>query len=135
MAIVNATDVVLKIDVDAGSSYVKILHATTANLTINREMRDSTTKDSSGWSESLAGLKSWELSGDGFVDFDNSGTGIETDELITQMIDNAPVVTVEFGNSEKTYTGSAFITSISIDAGVEENSTYSISLQGTGALG
>ena len=57
MAIVNATDVVLKIDVDAGSSYVKILHATTANLTINREMRDSTTKDSSGWSESLAGLK------------------------------------------------------------------------------
>ena len=135
MAIVNATDVVLKIDVDAGSSYVKILHATTANLTINREMRDSTTKDSLGWSESLAGLKSWELSGDGFVDFDNSGTGIETDELITQMIDNAPVVTVEFGNSEKTYTGSAFITSISIDAGVEENSTYSISLQGTGALG
>jgi TP901-1 family phage major tail protein len=134
MAIVNATDVVLSIDTGAGSSYVKILHATSANLTINREMRDSTTKDSSGWSESLAGLKSWELSGDGFVDFDNSGTGIETDELITQMIAAAPTVTVEFGNSEKTYTGSAFITSISLDAGVEENATYSISLQGTGAL-
>ena len=32
------------------------------------------------------------------------------------------------------YTGNAIITSISIDAGVEENATYSISLTGTGAL-
>ncbi len=32
------------------------------------------------------------------------------------------------------YTGDAFITSISIDAGVEENATYSISLTGTGII-
>jgi predicted secreted protein len=33
-----------------------------------------------------------------------------------------------------TFTGQALITSISIDAGVEENATYSISLTGTGAI-
>ena len=141
MAIVNATDVVLKIDSSAGtSSYTKILHATSASLSISREMRDSTTKDSQAFSESLAGLVSWELSGDGFVDFDNSATGHETDELIGFMIRGAgsntddPKVSVEFGASGKTYSGKAFITSISLDAGVEENATYSISLQGTGAL-
>ena len=43
-------------------------------------------------------------------------------------------VTVAFGNDTKEYYGEAIITSISIDAGVEENATYSISLTGTGAL-
>lgn len=140
MAIVNATDVVLKIDGAAGSTYTKVLHATSASLSISREMRDSTTKDSQAFSESLAGLVSWELSGDGFVDFDNSAAGHETDELIGFMIRGAgsntadPKVSVQFGTSGKTYSGEAFITSISLEAGVEENATYSISLQGTGAL-
>ena len=134
MAIVNATDVVLKIDVAAGSSYVKLLHATSASLSVNREMIDSTTKDSSGWSESLPGLKSWELSGDGFVDF-ATDAGLEADELIAEMISASPEVTVQFGISgTRTYTGSAFITSVSLDAGVEENATYSISLTGTSTL-
>lgn len=141
MAIVNATDVVLKIDGAAGSSYTKVLHASSANLSVSREMRDSTTKDSQAFSESLAGLVSWELSSDGFVDFDNSASGHETDELIAFMIRGTgsntanPMVSVEFGVSgTKVYTGNAFITSISVDAGVEENATFSISLQGTGAL-
>ncbi len=139
MAIVNATDVVLKIDVTAATSYVKILHSTSASLSISREMRDSTTKDSQAFSQSLAGLVSWELSGDGFVDF-ASDAALETDELITQMLKGTgtntddPKVTVQFGVAGNVYTGSAFITSISLDAGVEENATYSISLQGTGSL-
>tara|TARA_B100001093_G_scaffold18299_1_gene16590 strand:- start:152 stop:574 length:423 start_codon:yes stop_codon:yes gene_type:complete len=139
MAIVNATDVVLKIDVTAATSYVKILHSTSASLSISREMRDSTTKDSQAFSQSLAGLVSWELSGDGFVDF-ASDSALETDELITQMLKGTgtntddPKVTVQFGVAGNFYTGSAFITSISLDAGVEENATYSISLQGTGSL-
>ena len=33
-----------------------------------------------------------------------------------------------------TYTGNAIITSLSIDAGVEENATYSISLTGTAGI-
>ena len=43
-------------------------------------------------------------------------------------------VECDFGLSGMLYRGDAIITSFSIDAGVEENATYSISLTGTGAL-
>ena len=43
-------------------------------------------------------------------------------------------VEVSFGLSGSIYEGGAFITSLSIDAGVEENATYSISLQGNGPI-
>jgi TP901-1 family phage major tail protein len=134
MAIINATDVVLKIDTAAGTSYESVLYATSASLSISRELRDSTTKDSSGFSESLAGLMSWELSSDSFVNF-ATATGLQSDELITEMLSGTPEVTVQFGVvGTKSYTGSAFITSISMDAGVEENATFSVTLQGTGQL-
>ena len=134
MAIVNATDIVVKINTTAGSTPAnEILHCTSASLSISREMRDSTTKSSQGWSESLAGLKSWEISGDGFVDFSGNNN---IDALITEMLSTTPAVEVSFGTgtSGQTYTGEAFITSISVDAGVEENATYSLTLQGTGEL-
>jgi predicted secreted protein len=38
------------------------------------------------------------------------------------------------GSEVLTFSGSALITSISVDAGVEENATYSISLTGTGPV-
>ena len=43
-------------------------------------------------------------------------------------------VSCDFGLSGMLYRGDAIITSFSIDAGVEENATYSISLTGTGTL-
>ena len=143
MAIVNATNVLIKIhndpDTAAGSVADSLLFSTSANLTINRAMRDKTNKASGGYSESLAGLISWELSGDGFVDFTTSGTSKNTDQLFDQMIltgtaGNEAEITVKFTDGTNNYTGNAYITSLSIDAGVEENATYSVSIQGTGAL-
>jgi len=136
MAIVNATDVILKLDFDSSStSYNKLLHATSANLSISREMRDSTTKDSSGFSTSLPGLKSFEISGDGFVDIDDSTDGKDVEELITEMLAAAPEVAIQFAvGPNKNYAGKGFISSISVDAGVEENATYSITITGSGSL-
>lgn len=133
MAIVNATDIVVKINTSAGSTPSDVLlHCTSASLSVTRELRDSTTKASSGWQNNLAGLKSWEISGDGFVDF--AGT-MDTQDLITEMIGATPAVEVSFGIAgTSVYTGEAFISSISVDAGVEENATYSVTLTGTEAL-
>jgi TP901-1 family phage major tail protein len=135
MAIENATDVVVKLVNGAGGTPSNVLlHATSASLSISREMRDSTTKSSEGWSTSLAGLKSWEISGDGFVDFTGNNN---VDALITQMLvadAETAKVTVSFGTAGQTYSGDAYITSCSVDAGVEENATYSLTLQGTGDL-
>ena len=132
MAIQNATGVVLSLEGTA------IAHCTSASLSISRDLRDSTTKSSAGWSESLAGLMSWEMSGDAFVDVsDNPTMSTNIAALITGdsvtctfVLDDASGTTP----TPKTYSGEAFITSISVDAGVEENSTFSISLTGTAAL-
>jgi len=133
MAIVNATDVVVKINTTAGSAPSDVLlHCTSASLSISRDLRDSTTKASAGWQDNLPGLKSWEISGDGFVDF--AGT-MDIKDLITEMISATPQVEVSFGVAGSgVFTGEAIITSASIDAGVEENATYSITLQGTDEL-
>jgi len=139
MAILNATDVVISINNTAstahGSVVDKLLFATSASLSVSRDLRDSTNKSSAGWSESLAGLKSWELSGDGFVEFANTDSETKNfKELFTQMIADNPEVTVKFSDGTTYYVGNAFMTSLSMDAGVEENATYSVSLTGTGVL-
>tara|TARA_R110000787_G_scaffold252849_1_gene358267 strand:- start:77 stop:490 length:414 start_codon:yes stop_codon:yes gene_type:complete len=136
MAIVNATDVVIRLKAGAtGDPSDLLLHATSASLSVSRDLRDSTTKSSLGFSESLAGLKSWEMSGDGFVDFTTTGDQ-NAKQLLDQMLLDDPVVEVSFGltGGSVEYTGTAFITSMSIDAGVEENATYSLSLTGTGSI-
>ena len=139
MAILNATDVVITINNTAGTAHGsvvdKLLFGTSASLSVSRDLRDSTNKSSAGWSESLAGLKSWELSGDGFVEFASTAADTKNvKELYTQMVAANPEVTVKFSDGSTYYVGNAFITSLSVDAGVEENATYSISLTGTGVL-
>jgi len=131
MAIQNATGVVLSI---AGTA---LAHCTSASLSISRDLRDSTTKSSAGWSESLAGLMSWEMSGDSFVDITqgDSDTNIAAliaggEVVVTFVLDDADSATP----APVTYTGDALITSVSMDAGVEENTSWSISLTGTAEL-
>ena len=133
MAIVNATDVVVKIHTTAGSTPSDVLlHCTSASLSISRDLRDSTTKASEGWQDNLPGLKSWEISGDGFVDFDGT---LDSKDLIDKMISATPQVEVSFGFAgQGVFTGEAIISSFSIDAGVEENATYSLTLTGTDEL-
>ncbi len=130
MAIQNATNVVLSITTADGLEAVA--HSTSASLSVNMDLRDSTTKSSGGWQENLGGLKSWEMSGDAFVDI-TSPTGADIESLFTAF-EARLAIQCTFGLSGMLYDGTALITSISIDAGVEENATYSISLTGTGDL-
>ena len=131
MAILNATDVVLSVTVDDGLK--AIAHCTSASISINMDLRDSTTKSSAGWQDNLGGLRSYELSGDAFVDLVEDTEKSDILELWTVWNQRASVI-VSFGISGMLYEGTAFITSLSIDAGVEENATFSISLTGSGAL-
>jgi predicted secreted protein len=127
MAIQNATAVTLSIGGEV------MAHATSCSLSVNSDLRDATTKSSGGWSESLGGLRSWEMSGDAFVDL--SGANAILSDCFT-IIDGGDAVTVVFtvGTAGDTYTGQGFITSVSADAGVEENATFSVSITGTDNL-
>tara|TARA_B100000795_G_C22802595_1_gene442744 strand:+ start:3821 stop:4219 length:399 start_codon:yes stop_codon:yes gene_type:complete len=126
MAIQNATAVTLSV---AGEI---MAHATSASFSISRDLRDSTTKASLGFQENLAGLMSWEMSGDAFVDIAAADASMA--DCFTLLTTGAAVTVVfTIGTGGDTYTGQAFVTSISSDAGVEENATFSLSLTGTAA--
>jgi len=131
MAIENATNVVLS--VTSGGSLQPIAHCTSASISVSMDLRDSTTKSSAGWQANLGGLKSWEISGDGFVEIAGVAGHADSEELFTTLVAGT-AVQCTFGLSGMLYDGTAIITSFSIDAGVEENATYSISLTGTGDL-
>ena len=106
MAIQNATDVLLKITTADGLE--AIAHATSASISMSTDLRDSTTKSSLGFQENLGGLKSWEMSGDAFVDI-ASPTGADIESLWT-VWNARSVVSCTFGLSGMTYTGNAIIT-------------------------
>jgi len=135
-SIMNSTDVVIQISEDGGTTYDIIGRATSASLSVSMETRDTTTKDSAGWSEKLEGLKSWSLSGDGLVTYSISGDFDTPDDLFT-LLTNRTLVKVKFGSTtsaEIDYTGDAYLTSYEQEAGVEENVTFSFAFEGTGVL-
>ena len=128
-SVMNSTDVVIKV----GSEIVGKM--TSASLSVTMATRDISTKDSAGWMEVLEGQKSWTLSGEGLVVYNNSGKATPDD--IYTYLSNRTAVAIEFGSEttdEKYYTGSGFFTEFSTDAGVEDNATFSFSFQGTGVL-
>ena len=129
MALINGTNLVIKI---AGNPIMK---ATTASLEMSVDMPDATTKDSAGWAEFFAGVRSWTLSSDGLIDYASSGS-VETDELVALLIARQPVA-VTFSTStagDMVLSGNAYITSISQTADMESPSGFSVSFQGTGTL-
>jgi len=127
MAITNATDIAIF------KGGVKIACATSAEVNQEMSPRDATCKDSQGNSESLEGLKSWDMSGEGFLD---PSATLGYDELVVIM--NArTLINVRWTSGTSTvkyHQGDAYLTSLSGSAGVEESATFSFSLTGTGAL-
>ena len=131
MALINGTNLVIKV----GSPAKPILKATTASLEMSVDLPDATTKDSAGWSEFFAGVRSWTLSSDGLVDY-ATAAGVETDELVALLIARSSVA-ISFATStagDMLLSGNAFITSISQTADMESPSGFSVSFQGTGTL-
>jgi len=134
-SVMNATDVLVSISTDGGSTYTVIGKATSAGLSVTMDTRDTSTKDSAGWRELLEGQKSWSLTCDGLVCYNISGKE-DASDLFGYLKDRT-LVTVKFGSAgtgEKVYSGTAYVTSISQDAGVEDNVSWSCSFEGSAAL-
>jgi predicted secreted protein len=137
MAIFNGTDLVLKVQAAAGSAdEFVILHSTSCTLDVAMDTIDISTKDSSGNREIIGGQKSFTLSADGLMDFTSKATTTDPDEIFTNLT-NRTSVTFTFALDTAAgykYTGSGFITSLSISGGVEDAPTFSVSIDGTGSL-
>lgn len=118
---------------DAGST--PIAFSTSASLNITQDFRDITNKESASFAQHLPGLKSFEMSTDALQDY---SADLEFQDLLARL-KTGTSVTVKFSEritsgTDQQYTGSAKVTSISMDAGVEDNLTYSATFTGTGAV-
>ncbi|MGO5010793.1 phage major tail protein, TP901-1 family [Niallia sp. Sow4_A1] len=125
-------DIVLSIWDSTGSKLIAI--AGQQGLTINRDKDtiEVTSKDSEGWKQFIVGLKEWSIDNDGVYVRDHEAhkqlkTLYEGDEPFLIKVTNQKAKTDMFG-------GLALLTSYPIEAPYDDAVTYTISLQGTGAL-
>lgn len=119
----------------------KIGYATSASISMNHSLRDTSTKDSGGWRDQLEGQRDWECSVEGMVIFLDSAGGaisdVTMDELFSTYIATRTEFTLMFStevSGDIKWTGQAFLTSLSADTPNEDSSTWSGSFSGTGAL-
>ena len=99
------------------------------SINMETETSDTTTKDSGVWSEAEAIGLSWSVDLDGLVVVGDEGL-----EALEEAWENLQQVDVKYGTAEKYKSGKAIITSLSSNSPSKEKTTYSVSLQGVGAL-
>ena len=123
----NGTNLLIKVEGTV------VGHTTSCTLSVSLDAADATTKDSNGWAESIAGLKSGEVSFDGLVDYSDSNN---SEWLLDLLIARTKVVVV-FGTAatgDSIYTADAYVTSLEQTAEMEAAVTYSGTLTITGPI-
>ena len=110
-----------------------ILKATTGSISFSKELKERAHKDLSGsWAEKRGGTKSFSGSAEAYL---AEGEAFET--LWAAFIDTATeVMTMEFTtgvSGDKFFNCTCIVTSIEVTADDNEDVTYSISFEGTGA--
>ena len=125
--IINGTDLLVFIGGTA------ITHSTSASISFSMETRDASTKDSQGYREILEGQRSYSIECEGMTALD-AANGFE--ELFAAWVART-VLTVKFGTADgedQYYQGTGYLTSLSMDSGVEDSSTFSASFEMTGQV-
>lgn len=138
MAILNGTE----IKVYSASTNNLVAFAQNCTLNVNHSPREITNKESAGFKEILEGLRDFSIDIDGAYAWTNAGGTALTDGvddvLETNVLNARQAVTFIFGDTASTsdisYSGSGFITSVSLTGGTEDTATYSMSIEGTGVL-
>ena len=138
MAILNGTE----IKVYSTSTNNLVAFAQNCTLNINHSPREITNKESAGFKEILEGVRDFSIDIDGaYAWTDGGGTPLTNgaDDLAASNLlgTNRTAVSFIFGDTSSndvSYSGSGFITSMSFTGGTEDTATYSLSIEGTGAI-
>ena len=122
---------------------VLVAYSTNATLNVNHSTRSTTSKESGGWEDNMEGLRNWDVSCDAlYAWLDPAGTAISNktlSDLFTGYLATRTSFDLTFGSTSATagntkYTGTAWLTSASLTAPLEDTSTFSVSFQGSGPL-
>jgi TP901-1 family phage major tail protein len=124
---IAGVDVLVKVDVNGTPTVV----GGQSGATLNREtdIIEITSKDANGWTESIAGMKSWSIEMDGFLVVDDAGY-----QALEDAFNNRQPVSVEVAVGNSKYEGQAFISELPLEFPQDDAVTFSVSLTGTGAL-
>lgn len=133
--------------VGSGESKFPIAFSTSQKLDVSMSTREISSKDSGYWTDRAASKLDWNASSDAlYTDVLTSTTGVNSvDELYTLMTSRTAINVVFAAKTgtvpnwtvdatKKNFTGKGYITSLSVNAPNEDNTTYSITIEGTGAL-
>jgi predicted secreted protein len=122
---------------DISGTLTKIANATSNDFTITKDMIETTNKDSAGAKEYIAGEYGYTLSVEGMFEEDASvGAAISWKEMITDLLAGTSVTIVMTSNvtGDLKLSGSAFFNDLKLTAPQNAVSTFTASIQGTGAL-
>ena len=123
----NGTNLILQIE------NTTLGHTTSCTMSFNADLPEATTKDSNGFQEVIAGIKSGEISFDGLVAYDDSANAIQ---LVDYLLVGTQVTAV-FGtavSADSVYTVEGFLSSVEISAEMESPVSYSGSITTTGSI-
>jgi TP901-1 family phage major tail protein len=132
--LVNGT--LIAIYKDVAGTLTKVANATSSDFELTRDTIDATNKDGGVYKEFLIGLAGWTMNAEGLFEEDGSATGISAKDLLDDIIAGTPITVVMTSNvtGDIKVSGSAIITSFAWNAPVNDVATFSVALQGTGAL-
>lgn len=126
-------DIILAVFDATGTSLLAV--SGQKGLTINRsaDSIEVTSKDTTGgWKSKIAGMKEWSIDNDGLYIPSHSshkalGTAFQKSDPVCVKIVNGKTKASMFG-------GLAYVTDYSLEAPYDDGMTYSLSLDGNGAL-
>lgn len=122
---------------DVAGTLTKIANATSNDFSITKDMIETTNKDSAGAKEFIAGEYGYTMSVEGMFEEDASvGALISWKEILTDLIAGTSVTIVMTSNvsGDIKLSGSAFFSDLNLTAPKNDVSTFTASIQGTGAL-
>jgi predicted secreted protein len=122
---------------DVAGTLTKIANATSNDFSITKDMIETTNKDSGGAKEYIAGEYGYTMSVEGMFEEDASvGASISWKEMITDLLAGTAVTIVMTSNvtGDLKLSGSAFFNDLKLTAPQNAVSTFTASIQGTGAL-
>ena len=138
--LLNGTDLLLKAKSIGEANEVVVAFATSCSLEISADEIDQTNKDSGGWKSIIQGTRSWSVSADAMYQNEAESSKKAFTDFFAN-VDARTKVFVELtiagalnADANVFYSGEAFVSSLSVNGGTEDQATWSISLTGTGAL-
>jgi len=115
-------------------------YSTSCSLSMSAELRETIHKDNpgSGWRTFLIGQKSATITVDAFYNTDANSVYSarkDPDDVAALFINETPFQwQFRAASGDDMYSGSGYVTEMSIDSPVEDNATYSLTIEVNGAV-